>query len=71
MRREIGDIRETMDTKLVTKDDLADIRSEMKSLRADVASDLHNLDAKIDKTRNELGDQIVGLRRAVIEHRVP
>ena len=48
--------------------DVADVRSEVKSLRADVASDLHNLDAKVDKTRKELSEQIVGLRRAVVEY---
>ena len=47
---------------------VADVRSEVKSLRADVASDLHNLDAKVDKTRKELSEQIVGLRRAVVEY---
>lgn len=64
MRREIGDIRQDM----ATKNDIADVRSEIKSLRADVASDIHQLDAKIDRTRSELSDQIVGLRRAVIEY---
>lgn len=64
MLREIGDIRENM----ASRDGVADVRSEMKSLRADVASDIYQLDAKIDKSRGELGDQIVGLRRAVIEY---
>ncbi len=36
-------------------------KSELRSLRADVASDLL-------ATRKELGDQIVGLRRAVVEY---
>jgi hypothetical protein len=40
---------------------LADVRSEMHSLRADVASDLLT-------TRKEIGDQIVGLRMAVVEY---
>ena len=30
--------------------------------------DLHTLDAKVDKTRKELSEQIVGLRRAVVEY---
>jgi hypothetical protein len=50
---------------LATKDELEALRSELKSdmrsLRADVAADLLT-------TRNELGEQIVGLRRAVIEY---
>ena len=36
-------------------------RSDLRSLRADVASDMLSL-------RKELGEQIVGLRRAVIEY---
>ncbi len=36
-------------------------KSELRSLRADVASDLLAV-------RKELGDQIVGLRRAVVEY---
>jgi len=64
----LRDIREQM----ATKDDIAEVRSELNSLRADVASDLHSLDNKIDTTaaalRKELSDQIVGLRRAVVEY---
>ena len=47
------------------KSDIASLRAEVisdiGSLRADVASDLHT-------TRKELGEQIVGLRRAVVEY---
>jgi hypothetical protein len=39
----------------------ADVRSEVHSLRADVASDLMTLEKR-------LGEQIVGLRRAVMEY---
>ena len=52
---------------LVTKSDLAnmaskdDMRFEINALRADVASDLVT-------TRKELSEQIVGLRRAVVEY---
>jgi hypothetical protein len=53
--------------------DLADVRTEMRSdlnsLRADVAADIHSLAADLLSTRKELGEQIVGLRRAVIEYR--
>ncbi|WBJ99377.1 hypothetical protein [Methylocystis parvus] len=38
-----------------------ELRSDMRSLRADVASDMLNLEKR-------LGDQIVGLRRAVVEY---
>ena len=51
---------------MATKDDIADLRSEMHSLRADVASDLHSLDNKIDVTRKELSEQIVGLWSSII-----
>ena len=37
------------------------MKSDMRTLRADVASDLMT-------TRKELGDQIIGLRRAVIDY---
>ncbi|WP_332082815.1 hypothetical protein [Methylocystis borbori] len=50
------------------KNDIADIKSEARSLRADVASDLMTVDAKIDATRKDLSEQIVGLRGAVIEY---
>lgn len=56
MRSEIADVRSVM----ATKDDIADVRSEMRSLRADVASDMVTLEKR-------LSDQIVGLRRAVME----
>ncbi len=64
MRDDMSDMRE----KIVTKDDFAQLRSEMHSLRADVASDLHALDAKFDTTRKDISEQIVGLRRAVTEY---
>jgi signal transduction histidine kinase len=57
-----------MRAEMATKNDVADLRSEMRSLRADVASDLATLDAKVDRTRKDLSDQIVGLRRAVVEY---
>ena len=44
-----------------TKGDLNALRSELRSLRADLASDLI-------ATRKELSEQIVGLRRAVMEY---
>ena len=47
-----------MTTKMPSKDDL---RFEINALRADVASDLI-------ATRKEFSEQIVGLRRAVVEY---
>lgn len=61
MRAEIGDVRadiKDVREQMATKDDL---RFEINSLRADVASDLAVM-------RKEFGEQIVGLRRAVIEY---
>jgi len=71
--REMRQHMQTMDEKMATKDDIADLRSELNSGLANVAADIHELDAKIDiKTeavRKDLSDQIVGLRRrAVIEY---
>jgi hypothetical protein len=57
IRGEITDIHKQM----ATKDDVADVRSEVKSLRADVASDMINL-------QKRLGDRISHLNRAVVEY---
>ncbi len=54
-------LRADLRAELASKDELAELRSEMHSLRADVASDILS-------TRKELSEQIVGLRRAVIEY---
>jgi hypothetical protein len=60
--RALRDIRsEVAETK-------AELKSEMRSLGAAVASDILTVNAKIEATRKELGDQIVGLRRAVVEY---
>lgn len=48
--------------------DVAETKTELKSLAAAVASDFVLVNAKIDATRKELNEQIVGLRRAVIEY---
>jgi len=54
---EVADMRKVM----ATKNDIADVRSELSSLRADVASDMMALEKR-------LGDQISGLRRSVMEY---
>ena len=64
MRAEIGDLRSDVGgirSEMATKSDIADLRSEMTSLRADVAADMIDL-------RRGFGDQIVGLRHAVMEY---
>jgi len=63
----LRDMRDKMEN-MATKDDIADVRSEINSLRADVASDILGLHGKIDSTKKELSDHIAGLRRAVIEY---
>ena len=63
MRAELGEVRaDVRDLKEngATKSDLNSLRGDMTSLRADVASDLIVM-------RKELSEQIVGLRRAVVE----
>ena len=64
MRAEIGDVRSEM----ATKTDIVDLRSEMTSLRADVAADMIDMRREIGGVRKELSEQIVGLRRAVVEY---
>ena len=47
--------------RIATKTDIADVRLEITSLRADVSSDMISLEKR-------LGDQIAGLRRSVMEY---
>ena len=54
LRKDIDDIKQTLKTEMATKSDL-------HSLRADVASDMLTM-------QKDTRDQIVGLRRAVIEY---
>ncbi|MGJ0394068.1 MAG: hypothetical protein ACR650_15205 [Methylocystis sp.] len=69
MRGDISSMRSDiarLESKMATKDELAELRAELKSdihsLRADVASDLMTLEKR-------LNDQITGLRRSVMEYR--
>jgi hypothetical protein len=57
MRAEMGELRSEM----ATKSDIAELRSEIGSLRADVAADVATI-------RKEVGEQVAGLRRAVVEY---
>ena len=68
MRAELADVRSNMSTKGELAEVASELRSEMHSLRADVASDILSIQADNQKTRKELSDQIVGLRRAVVEY---
>src|SRR6185312_240768 len=64
-----------MRAELATKADLDSVRAEVAGARSEVAevkSDMHTLRADVAadilSARKELSEQIVGLRRAVIEH---
>lgn len=46
---------------MATHGDLADVRSEVSALRADIASDMLGMEKR-------LGDQLAGLRRSVMEY---
>ncbi len=61
LRRDNDDIKQTLKTEMATKSDL-------HSLRADVASDLAQMQSEMARTQKDTRDQIVGLRRAVIEY---
>lgn len=64
MRAETAEMRAVA----VTKDDIADLRAEMTSLRADVASDFIDVRREIATVRKDLSNQVVGLRRALVEY---
>ena len=67
----LRDMREEMATKsdlAEVKSDVADLRLEVKSLRADVASDLIAMGARQAMEHKQTREQIVGLRRAVVEY---
>jgi hypothetical protein len=64
IRGEIADIKSEM----ATKSDLAEVKSEVSSLRADVASDLLTMQAKSDAEHKATRGLIEGLRRQVFEY---
>jgi chromosome segregation ATPase len=64
IRAEIADIKSEM----ATKSDLGDVRAELQSLRADVASDLLAMQAKSDAEHKATREQVDGLRRQVFEY---
>jgi signal transduction histidine kinase len=48
--------------------DMHDMRGDIQKLDAKIDVVHTGLDAKIDATRRDLSDQVVGLRRAVIDY---
>jgi cell division septum initiation protein DivIVA len=71
MRAKMADIRDTV----ATKSDLADLKSEVTSVKAELKSDIRSLRADVASdllvARKETTEQIAGLRRAVMESHSP
>ncbi|MGD0763117.1 MAG: hypothetical protein ABR929_07995 [Roseiarcus sp.] len=72
LRADVANVKTDMATKSEAAKLNAELKADIHSLRADVASDLATMQARNDAehqaTRKQLGDQIVGLRRAVVEY---
>ena len=72
VRADVAAVRAEMATKAELGELRAELKADMQSLRADVAADLAAMQARADAehkaTRKQLGDQIAGLRRAVVEY---
>ncbi|MBI5313699.1 MAG: hypothetical protein HZB28_11415 [Methylocystis sp.] len=64
----VDGLREEMATKSDVADVRSELRSEIHSLRADVASDIMNMEKQIKEPEKRLSDQISGLRRSVMEY---
>ena len=61
-----------MRAEMATKSDIAELKSDMAELKSELKSDMHSLRADVAAdfiaVRKEFGEQISGLRRAVIEY---
>ncbi len=66
MRGEVGDVRE----KMATKNDIADVRSEVKSLGANVASDLMTMEKRLSERINHLNRAVMEYHSSTIGHGV-
>jgi hypothetical protein len=64
IRADMATKAELADLKTEMKTDIAEMKADMRSLRADVAADFVSMQAENKATR----DQIVGLRRAIVEY---
>ncbi len=64
LRVDVADVK----TNVAAKSELNELKADIQSLRADVASDLLAMQAKNDAEHKSTRDQIVGLRRAVVEY---
>jgi DNA integrity scanning protein DisA with diadenylate cyclase activity len=65
MRADTAELKSDMRT---LRADMAEVKSDMQTLRADVAADFIDTRREIAGVRKELSEQIVGLRRAVVEY---
>ena len=68
IRADMATKAELTELKAELKADIGDVRAEVHSLRADVAADLHAMQAKTEVDQKATRDQIVGLRRALVEY---
>jgi hypothetical protein len=64
MRGEMGEMR----AKMATKTDISELRSEMNSRFADVASDFIEAEKRLRQVEKRVVEQTAGLRRSVIEY---
>ena len=68
IRADMATKAELADLRTELKTDIGDARAEVRSLRADVAADLLTMQAKSDAEHKATRDQVVGLRRALVEY---
>ncbi len=67
LRGEVADVKSGMASKSDLNFLQPDVTSGLHSLRADIASDLLLAEAKNETSHKHTREQIVGLRRAVVE----
>ena len=70
MRGEIGDIRQNMATKKDLAEGLADVRSDVKSLRADVASDLMTMEKRLSERISHVNSAVIQYHSTTVGHGV-
>lgn len=66
IRADVARVDEKIESKVESVK--AELRSEIQSLRADVAADFIAVQKEFVAVRKEMGEQIAGLRRAVVEY---
>ena len=66
MRSDVTDIRQNM----ATKSDIADVRSEVNSLRADVASDLILMENRLSERISHVNSAVIQYHSTTVGHGV-